>query len=153
MRYCMNENFKLTTYLELKKYLFTCKTLEFFSFLYISCFAFTLHAPASICPPIISKGIRQHYLWLVGFEMPTNQRSRPLGGRPRAMQSGRDLSGRWLKNINKRAKIKENSFLKISVKLKLPCVNDTPKIHLRSLGSVNFIDDWLVHEIFVKLSL
>ena len=27
------------------------------------------------------------------------------------------------------------------VKLKLPVINDTPKIHLRSLGSVNFIDD------------
>ena len=38
------------------------------------------------------------------------------------------------------------------MKLKLPRVNDTPKIHLRSLGSVNFIDTWLDHEIFVKLT-
>ena len=36
--------------------------------------------------------------------------------------------------------------------MKLPRVNDTPKIHLRSLGSVNFIDTWLDHEI-VKLKL
>ena len=36
--------------------------------------------------------------------------------------------------------------------MKLPRVNDTPKIHLRSLGSVNCIDTWLDHEIFVKLT-
>ena len=50
-------------------------------------------------------------------------------------------------------KQRKTVFKKISVKLKLPRVNDTPKIHLHSLGSVNFIDDWQVHEIFVKLSL
>ena len=38
------------------------------------------------------------------------------------------------------------------MKLKLPRVNDTPKIHLRSLGSVNFIDAWQVHKFFVKLT-
>ena len=38
------------------------------------------------------------------------------------------------------------------MKLKFPRVNDTPKIHLRSLGSVNFIDAWLHHEI-MKLKL
>ena len=38
------------------------------------------------------------------------------------------------------------------VKLKLPRINDKPKIHLRSLGSVNFIDMWQDHEIFVKLT-
>ena len=36
--------------------------------------------------------------------------------------------------------------------LMLPRVNDTPKIHLRSLGSVNFIDAWQVHKVFVKLT-
>ena len=36
--------------------------------------------------------------------------------------------------------------------LKLLRVNDTPKIHLRSLGSVNFIDAWQVHKYFVKLT-
>ena len=38
------------------------------------------------------------------------------------------------------------------MKLKLLVINDTPKIHLRSLGSVNFIDAWQVHGNFVNLT-
>ena len=38
------------------------------------------------------------------------------------------------------------------MKLKLLVINDTPKFHLRSLGSVNFIDAWQVHKFFVKLT-
>ena len=48
-------------------------------------------------------------------------------------------------NIYQRKSERLHLFKKF-VKLKLPVINDTPKIHLRSLGSVNFIDDWLVHK-------
>ena len=43
------------------------------------------------------------------------------------------------------AKILENCG-RNSVKMKLPYVNDTPKIHLQSLRSVNFIDAWQVYK-------
>ena len=53
-------------------------------------------------------------------------------------------------NIYQRKSERLHLFKKF-VKLKLPVINDTPKIHLRSLGSVNFIDAWQVHKFFVKL--
>ena len=68
----------------------------------------------------------------------------------------KEMNFRYERKKEIKAKKKETKRVctvsKNFVNLKLLYVNDTPKIHLRSLGSVNFIDAWQVHEISVNLT-
>ena len=88
------------------------------------------------------------------FYIPRGKKFTDRGWRPRSV----NFPPRDVKFIDDRANICQcyshmrNYMKKNYVKLMLPYVNNTPKIHLRSLGSVNFIDVWLVHIIFVKLT-
>ena len=102
-------------------------------------------APASICRPIS--------IQLKVDVVNVNRRSAPAfwstdqsgGSRLFRLKPASLLQLNQNVNIYQR-KSERLRLLKKFVKLKLLVINDTPKIHLRSLGSVNFIDDWLVHE-------
>ena len=168
---CMNENSKLKTYLELE---FICKTLQFFSFFNFSCFVFhhcllfvNIRAPAAICWPISSKRSAEAsrastlpvasdwsvdgttlLLWNADqSDEPATQR-RPKSTVLENCAKSNVKGMWWSKTVNKTAKSKQKQFFKNFVKLKLLVINDTPKFHLRSLGSVNFIDMWLDPEMW-----